>query len=176
MSSFQDASQITAEQLEQVTRLLGREPRGLRQIMVFGQTGAPAVIRVASLVDGKPFPTLYWLIDSELCLRIDRMEASGCIAQLQTEVDESPELRARMLSDHRSHQRARDQFLSVLERQFLSAQGMLDALDKRGIGGIAEPDRIRCLHTWYAAHLVTPNCIGERLDAMWANGEYLAQS
>ena len=176
MTSGQDSIQITPEQLDQVTRLLGREPRGLREIAVFSGTGDPAVIRVASLVDDKPFPTLYWLIDPELCLRLDRMEASGCIAQLQREVDNSPELRASMLTDHRNHQHTRDQFLSASERQFLSDEGMLDALDQRGIGGIAEPDRIRCLHTWYAAHLVTPNCIGRRLEAMWANGEYLAQS
>ena len=51
---------------------------------------------------------------------------------------------------------------------------MQAALDERGIGGISEPTRIRCLHTWYAAHLVTPNTIGQLVDELIAEGEYLA--
>jgi len=39
------------------------------------------------------------------------------------------------------------------------------ALEERGIGGIAESTRIRCLHTWYAAHLVEPNTIGALIDS-----------
>jgi hypothetical protein len=62
----------------------------------------------------------------------------------------------------------------VDERAYLTAQGMLSALDARGIGGIAEPDRIRCLHTWYAAHLVRPNTIGGLVDELLAESEYLA--
>ena len=31
----------------------------------------------------------------------------------------------------------------------------------------SEINRIRCLHTWYAAHLVVPNTIGAMLDDWW---------
>ena len=47
---------------------------------------------------------------------------------------------------------------------------MQSALDERGIGGISEPTRIRCLHTWYAAHLVTPNidrAVSRRAPRRW---------
>ena len=44
---------------------------------------------------------------------------------------------------------------------------MLSALSQRGIGGISEPDRIRCLHTWYAAHLVVPNGIGDIVESLF---------
>ena len=74
---------FTADQRSRVAALLGREPRGLRAIPVADEQGEPLVIRVASVVDGKPFPTLYWLVGAELCLRIDRLEAAGWIARLQ---------------------------------------------------------------------------------------------
>ena len=63
-------------------RLLGREPRGLRAIAVADTDGEPIVIRVASVVEQKPFPTLYWLIGRNLSLHIDRLEAAGWIARL----------------------------------------------------------------------------------------------
>ena len=54
------------------------------------------------------------------------------------------------------------------EREFLEASGMMAAFTRRGIGGIGEPSRIRCLHTWYAAHWVQPNAIGTLVDQMLA--------
>jgi len=74
---------FTADQRSRVAALLGREPRGLRAIPVADEQGEPLVIRVASVVDDKPFPTLYWLVGADLCLRIDRLEAAGWIARLQ---------------------------------------------------------------------------------------------
>jgi hypothetical protein len=165
---------FTADQRSRVAALLGREPRGLRAIPVADEQGEPLVIRVASVVDDKPFPTLYWLVGADLCLRIDRLEAAGWIARLQEQVDASPALQQAMHSDHDRHREERASLLSDGERQLLSEKGMLRALDERGIGGISEPSRIRCLHTWYAAHLVTPNTIGRFVDELLADGEYLA--
>lgn len=165
---------VTTDQRARVAALLGREPRGLRAIPVADALGEPLVIRVASVVDEKPFPTLYWLVGAELCLRIDRLEAAGWIARLQDRVDTSKTLQQAMQDDHARHREERLRFLSDAERQLLSEKGMQAALDERGIGGISEPARIRCLHTWYAAHLVTPNTIGQLVDELFAEGEYLA--
>ena len=165
---------VTTDQRARVAALLGREPRGLRAIPVADAHGEPLVIRVASVVDEKPFPTLYWLVGAELCLRIDRLEAAGWIARLQDRVDASKTLQQAMQDDHARHREERLRFLSDAERQLLSEKGMQAALDERGIGGISEPARIRCLHTWYAAHLVTPNAIGRLVDELLAEGEYLA--
>ena len=165
---------VTTDQRARVAALLGREPRGLRAIPVADALGEPLVIRVASVVDEKPFPTLYWLVGAELCLRIDRLEAAGWIARLQDRVDASKTLQQAMQDDHARHREERLRFLSDAERQLLSEKGMQAALDERGIGGISEPTRIRCLHTWYAAHLVSPNTIGQLVDELFAEGEYLA--
>ena len=151
-----------------VARLLGREPRGLRDVPVLDGNGQPAVIRVAPLVDGKPFPTLFWLVDPKLCYRIDQAEASGLIQQLQGRVDADESLRAAMTADHKGYIALRNQYMGEQERQSLQELGYYDVLQARGVGGIADFTRIRCLHTWYGAHLVKANTIGKLLDTHWA--------
>lgn len=161
-------SQYTPEQFDQVTQLLGRAPRGLEEIAVSTAEGRPAVIRVASLVEDKPFPTLFWLVDPDLNYRIDQLEAGGLIARMQQQVDADPTLQQSMCADHRAHIELRNSYLSDADRLRLNALGMNKALSERGIGGIASFDRIRCLHTWYAAHLAQANTIGAMIDAYWS--------
>ena len=161
--------EISSEARRQVAELLGREPRGLRAIPVTNARGEPMVIQVASLVDEKPFPTLFWLIDPELNYRIDQLEAASHIARLQACVDADPELRSSMAEDHRAHIALREQLMSREDRARIHELGFSDSLAKRGIGGIANPARIRCLHTWYAAHLVVPNTIGRLVDDIFAS-------
>ena len=170
------ANKFTKEHWTHVAGLLGREPRGLRDIPVLNEDGMPAVIRVASVVEGKPFPTLHWLVDADLCLHIDRLESKGWIARLQTQIDGSPTLRKAMIFDHKRYRELRRNYLSAEESQYLSNNNMQAALEERGIGGIAEPNRIRCLHTWYAAHLVRSNSVGSLVEEILDKGEYLVPS
>lgn len=159
---------LRADTVRAIARRLGREPRGLREVAVAGPDGAPVVIRVASVVDGKPFPTLYWLIDPVINYRIDRAEACGTIADMQARVDADPALQAAMARDHHRHIARREYYLSDAERAHLDVSGQWPAIRERGIGGIADFGRIRCLHTWYAAHLVETNTVGELLQAYWS--------
>jgi hypothetical protein len=161
-------SGLSENLLAEVQARLGRPPRGLREVVVSDAGGAPQVIRVASLVDGRPFPTLFWLIDPVLNLRIDREEAGGRIAALQEQVDRQRALRDALRDDHERHIALRLSYLDDRERQTLKYLGMWAAVAERGIGGIADFSRIRCLHTWYAAHLVVPNTVGRELDRLWS--------
>jgi hypothetical protein len=154
--------------LNQVAALLGRQPRGLEEIALSGADGEPMVIRVASLVDEKPFPTLFWLVDRTLCYRIDQIEAAGVIKQLQQRIDADPDLQASMREDHRAHIALREKFMSPAVRRGLQELGFETALARKGIGGIADLTRIRCLHTWYGSHLVVPNTVGTLLDDYWS--------
>ena len=153
---------------QQIATLLGREPRGLEAVAVSDSRGQPMVIRVASLVEDKPFPTLFWLIDRSLSYRIDQVEAAGLIKQFQQQVDADPGLQASMREDHSRHIRLREAYMSDAVRERLAELGYADVFVSKGIGGIGDTTRIRCLHTWYAAHLVEPNTIGRMLDAWWA--------
>jgi hypothetical protein len=158
---------LTIQQIGKVAVLLGRKPRGLEDVPVAQENGQPMVIRVASLVEDKPFPTLFWLIDPVLCYRIDQAEANGLIKQLQQTIDESPELQQAMGEDHRAHIALRETFMGDPIKQRLQQLGFQEVLSGKGIGGIADFTRIRCLHTWYAAHLVVPNTVGALLDQWW---------
>ena len=158
---------ITPQITARVAALLGREPRGLEDVAVEHPDGQPMVIRVSSLVDDKPFPTMFWLLDPTLCYRIDRVEATGLIKQLQQRIDAEPGLQASMREDHQAHMALRDEYMSAAVRQRLAELGYTDVFCSKGIGGIADFTRIRCLHTWYAAHLVEPNTVGRLLDEWW---------
>jgi hypothetical protein len=125
------------------------------------------VIRVASLVDDKPFPTLFWLVDPGLNYRIDQVEAGGLIKQLQRRIDADPALQRRMRADHQAHIALRAGYISAGDRRRLAQLGFGEVFNDRGVGGIADFQRIRCLHTWYAAHLIVPNTIGALLDDWW---------
>jgi len=68
---------------------------------------------------------------------------------------------------HRAHILLRESFIPDDLQQQLQALGFGEVLARKGIGGIADFTRIRCLHTWYAAHLVVPNTVGVLLDEWW---------
>ena len=84
---------VSIEDREIVAGLLGREPRGLEAIQVRDDQGRPSVIRVSSLVDGKPFPTLFWLVDKDINYWLDGLEAAGtiklCLLYTSDAADES---------------------------------------------------------------------------------------
>ncbi|MCK5584632.1 DUF501 domain-containing protein, partial [Candidatus Bipolaricaulota bacterium] len=134
-----------------VARQLGRTPRGAFSVSVRCSYGYPQVIRVHPVVEGKPFPTLYWLTCPFLSREIGHLEAAGWVKQLEARMVEEPELRSAM---HEAHQRTwsqRDQLLSSEEKAALAADGTLVGLEGRGIGGISDWDRLKCLHL-HAAH------------------------
>ena len=167
---------LSASPLSRTTRarvgaLLGREPRGLEAVELARPDGTPMVIRVAALVDDAPFPTLFWLVDPDLCYAIDRAEADGLIQRLQQRIDTDPDLQRRMTQDHRAYIQLRREHMSPAVRQRLRELGYATVFDERGIGGIADFSRIRCLHTWYAANLIAPNTVGGLLDAWWCEQE-----
>lgn len=158
---------LSPDRIQQVAELLGRAPRGLEDIQVVSEDGQPMVIRVSALVDEKPFPTLFWLVDRDLNYQIDRAEAGGLIAQFQARVDADTQIQAALKSDHLAYIRKREAFMSAEVRERLTALGYTGVLGRRGVGGIADFSRIRCLHTWYASHLVMPNTIGAMLEEHW---------
>lgn len=171
MLNHENIATIDASTLSLVEARLGRQPRGLREVAFVDADGLPSVIRVASVVEDKPFPTLFWLIDPDLNLRIDREEATGRITAFQAVIDSDPTLQQAMERDHRRHIALRESYICGGERELLESRGQWEALSERGIGGIADFTRIRCLHTWYAAHLIEANAIGRMLDAYWSEIE-----
>lgn len=140
---------------------LGRRPRGLTGIAARCPHGYPQVVVVYPLVDGKPFPTTYWLTCPFLQKEIDHLEAQGMIKVLEARIRTEPELAQRFGRAHRDYIAARLRLLSQKDRIQLEQTGMLAVLTSRGIGGTADFTRVKCLHMHVAHALVASNPIGE---------------
>jgi hypothetical protein len=106
-------------------------------------------------------------VDKKLNYAIDQLEAAGLIADLQSSIDESESLQLSMAEDHRAHIELRHSLIPGDQQAEIEALGFSSVLKKRGIGGIENFSRIRCLHTYYASHLVVPNTVGRLLDEYW---------
>ena len=152
-------------QLTLITEQLGRPPRGTEAVAAVDGNGTPLVLRMAPIVDGKPFPTLYWLSCERLKIEISRIEANGVIKQLETRLQEDADFLATYHASHRDYVDARWDYMSTEQRLEVERLGYTEILRERGIGGIANWDQVRCLHTQYAHHLCGNNVFGQWLDA-----------
>lgn len=157
-------SELSTQEVARVATLLQRPARGLLAIECADKKGEPAVLRVAPLVDQKPFPTLFWLVHPDICYWLDGLEANGVIAQLQLVVDENVELQQELTHYHHWYiaERWRSATPELIDE--IVVLGYRSALDAKGVGGLGDYTRIRCLHTWYGAHLVRSNPVGRWLD------------
>lgn len=97
------------------------------------------MIETYPVVDGQPFPTLYWLTCVRACSAVGRVEASGVMQELSE----------RLASD--------DGFAAAFaaaERDYIERRDALAPLEGAGGVGGGPPDRVKCLHAHYAHHLV----------------------
>jgi len=133
------------------------------------------VVGVSPLVDGAPFPTLYWLTCPFLRTAIDRLEADGWISRLEAQLALDSELAAGMILAHRRYVETRQALLEPEEHRLLVEQGMNQALSERGIGGLADRTRLKCLHLHVAHELADENAIGVIVLGLLLTGECLPQ-
>ena len=139
---------------------IGRRPRGLTGVARRCSHGYPQVARVHPIVDSRPFPTLYWLTCPYLAEEIDRLEADGWIRRLEDRLSQDRDLSARYETVWEAYVEDRLALLSGEDLQYLRDRGMLASLTERGIGGIAKPQRVKCLHLQTAHALASANPIG----------------
>jgi len=150
---------------------IGRQPRGLVGVSVRCSYGYPQVIRVRPLVDGKPFPTLFWLTCPHLTREIDRLEADGWIGRLERRMAEDERLRAGVERAHTRYIEDRSAMLTDDERRTIESRGQALSLLEKGIGGIADRARLKCLHLHVAHALADENPIGVIVLEMLLAGE-----
>lgn len=155
-----------------VSKQLGRPAAGFREVVCRRPDGTPAVIRVDSLVLNQPFPTLFWLTDTELDREIGLLESRGLTSKFQSTIDAEPELRSALRNDNLAHIELRDGYMSDDVRRAIKDLNCYDQFQKKGIGGNANFSRVRCLHCHVAAHLVVPNTIGKMLDEYFEQTEH----
>ena len=139
---------------------LRRSPRGEFAVATRCSYGYPQVIRVHPVLAGKPFPTTYWLTCPFLSREIGHLEAAGWIKKLEARMSENDDLRIAMQEAHRRLCKQRDGCLSSDDKDALAEAGMRAGFHGRGIGGISDWDRLKCLHLHAAHALADENAVG----------------
>ena len=146
---------------------LGRPPRAFRRVAARCPYGAPAATEQWPYDDaGDPFPTTYYLTCRHLVAAVARLEAAGGVERWSGEAERDPELAA-ALERATEEQRA-------IRRELAGGRVGRDegASLELGIGGSANPGRLKCLHAHVAYALANPGYVlGERvlaeLDPVW---------
>jgi hypothetical protein len=78
----------TAQQVQRLTELLGREPQGDFTVVVARADGDPVVVRNAPLLfDSTPMPTLFWLVGKPEYTAVSRLEADGGVNRAEADID-----------------------------------------------------------------------------------------
>lgn len=142
---------VTLDDTRVIARQIRRTPRGLRGVARRCAYGYPQVVLVCPMVDRVPFPTIYWLTCPFLRSRIDLLEADGWIGRLESHLASDESFAERQEEAHRMYIRDRLALLTERDRRTMENRRMLPSLSERGIGGIADRRRIKCLHL-HVAH------------------------
>jgi len=144
-----------------VEQQLGRPPRAFRRVAARCPFRAPAVTEQSPYDDtGAPFPTTYYLTCPHLVAAVARIEAAGGVERWSAEVERDPELQAE-LERASEEQRARRRELAA------GRSGSDDGASlELGIGGSANPPRLKCLHAHVAYALANEGYgLGDRILA-----------
>lgn len=144
-----------------VERQLGREPRAFLRVAVRCPFGAPAVTVQAPYDSaGDPFPTTFYLTCRHLVAAVSRIEAAGGIERWSALASRDERLSSsleRATEDQRALRR------ELADGKVGKEDG--ESLDL-GIGGTANPARLKCLHAHVAFALARPGYeLGERIAA-----------
>jgi hypothetical protein len=124
---------VTAEDIAEVTRQLGRPARDILAIASRCVCGRPLVVKTKPrLENGTPFPTLYYLTQPAATAAVSTLEASGYMAELQELLTQDQAVAQLYLAAHQSYLAEREGIEVVEELTDFSAGGM--------------PTRVKCLH------------------------------
>ena len=156
--------QITDKDKDIIRWQIGREPMGIGAIAARASNGVPLVLQMRSIVDGKPFPTLYWLCCRELSKTIGSIETQGWVKEIEQRINTDDALKAKFLANQQQYVDKRQQQMTPADQTVIEQRGFTEMFQRYGIGGISQWDKVRCLHMQYAHHLVDGNIIGELLD------------
>ena len=143
---------------------IGREPQGIAAIAVRAKNKIPVVLQMQSIVDDKPFPTLYWLCSKDVSRIIGTIETQGWVKDIEDLISRDSELREAFYKDHQGYVAERESLMTEHDRKTIKQRNFTELFKKYGIGGISHWDKVRCLHMQYAHHLAKGNVIGQLLD------------
>jgi hypothetical protein len=100
--------------------------------------GLPAVIETHPLVEGEPFPTLFWLTCRRAIVAAGRLEAEGRMRELNERLASEDAFRAAF---------------DAANAEYVSRRDALHVLPGAGGVGGGPSDRVKCLHAHLAHEL-----------------------
>lgn len=156
--------EISQTDIEIIRAQIGREPQGIVKIAARAVNGVPLVLQMRSIVDDKPFPTLYWLCSKDLHKAIGTIETQGWVKQIEQRIQEDDALKEQFYINHQQYVQKRNEQMQSADKALIVERGFSELFERYGIGGISQWDKVRCLHMQYAHHLVDGNVIGQLLD------------
>ena len=116
----------------------------------------------------EPFPTIYYLRDPDLVQAMSELERLGHTQRFQERLAEDVQLMAGLHADHAAYRDQRWAMLTLADRDRVRGSASMSRSFRGGIAGIANFDRIKCLHAHYAHHLATAHrggtTIGRLID------------
>lgn len=132
--------------------MIGRRLRGRSAAAVRCAWELPAVLRVdPHLVDGTPFPTLFWLSCPIAVRAVGRLEHSGTMVAWNERLEQDTAFAGDYAAAAARYVATRDRLGGPVPRD-AAAGGM--------------PRRVKCLHALYAHHLATrDNPVGDAVAA-----------
>ena len=156
---------MTPEDYHLIEKQLGRSPRGTLDIVVRDKKKRPVVLMTDPLLDGHPFPTLYWLVHEALHKEISQIESNAFIKYLEKNIIPwEEEIQKRLLEDTREYQKQRWEALSTYYKLEDINEQYKKQLQSVGIGGLRDFTKVKCLHMHYAHYLTGQNIIGEIME------------
>ncbi|RKX55163.1 MAG: DUF501 domain-containing protein [Thermotoga sp.] len=131
---------------------MGRTLRGNFRVFKRCSHGYPTVIISDPILDGKPFPTIFWLTCPYLRKRIGNLESLGYVDKLEELIQRDEKFRNRLMKAHEKIVELRLKLLKKKYPEYLENDEFLRAL-KKGIGGVGNLETVKCLHLHVAIHL-----------------------
>ena len=160
---MQGSEKQEAKDKEIIAFQLGRRPLfPLMRVAKRCKKGFPQVIINFPTKDGKIWlPTIFWLTCPYLHYVLSKIENTGLIKVLENKILKSPFLRKKLLKDQKRCTEIKDIYFSFLK--IYDPYG--EKFFKRGVGGVFNPLKIKCLHLHYAFFLGSGRgVIGEIVD------------
>lgn len=133
----------SGEEMREVEKSLGRFPEGMAAVGA-RKGGRILAVVVKPLVRSRPFPTVFYLTDRDLCRRTSQLESAGCMKGWSQRLERDEDLKT-------AYRRAHLMYL-CFRREVAKISGVAPYPSPVSAGGM--PERVKCLHSLLAQSLV----------------------
>lgn len=173
MKRSPSATPADEDDIRCVTRQLGRVPYPVSLVAARCPWGLPAVVEcLPATPTGTPFPTLFYCTCPTLVAAVAALESAGGVDAWSRRLTGSPELTASLAAVVAASRKRRAELVATHGLTMIDAGSSLAS----GVGGVADPRKMKCLHAHVALALAWPDyrlgaAILAEVDDLWCGDE-----